>query len=401
MQTHLSEAFVGTPQGETAQAILRKCVHCGFCTATCPTYQLLGNELDGPRGRIYLIKQVLEGDEATKRTQLHLDRCLTCRSCETTCPSGVEYGKLLDIGRAVVDREVPRTMAARLKRAALKLAVPNTKLVGVMLWFARRFKPLMPTILAKKIPAYEPPKPWPSTQHSRRMIIHQGCIQRVAKPAINAAAARYLDANSISAVRTDDACCGALGLHMADHAFFERYAKRNIDAWWPEIEAGAEAIVSTASGCGVTIKDYGYLLEADPEYAHKAKRIADMTIDIAEVFNANAASQGKALYRKVAFQSPCTLQHGQKIVATVEQILHQHGVETTPVADAHLCCGSAGVYSLLQPKISMQLLDDKLSALQEHAPQCIVTANIGCLMHMESKADLPVRHWIEVVAPPE
>lgn len=399
MQTHLPEAFLNTPDGQVAQTILRKCVHCGFCTATCPTYLLLGNELDSPRGRIYLMKQVLEGQSATERTQLHLDRCLTCRACETTCPSGVEYGKLLDIGRVAVDKQVPRPLLDRLIRKGLQFVVPNTLLVGVMLWFARLCRPMLPGFLRKKVPSYEPAKPWPQLRHHRKMIIHQGCIQRVAKPAINAAAARYLDANSISPVKTKDVCCGALGLHMGDKEFFERYAKRNIDAWWPEIETGAEAVVSTASGCGVTIKEYGHLLQHDPEYATKAKRVSEMTVDIAEVTNGTPISSGVPPYSKVAFQSPCTLQHGQNVIHSVEEILHQHGVETTPVANGHLCCGSAGVYSLLQPGISQQLLDNKLSALQQHAPQCIVTSNIGCLMHLESKADVPVKHWIEVVAP--
>ncbi len=399
MQTHLPEEFLKTPDGEVAQTILRKCVHCGFCTATCPTYLVLGNELDSPRGRIYLMKQVLEGQGATERTQLHLDRCLTCRACETTCPSGVEYGKLLDIGRVTVDQQVPRRLIDRLIRKALELIVPNTLLVGVMLWFARLFRPVMPEFLRKKVPSYEAAKPWPTLRHPRKMIIHQGCIQRVAKPAINSAAARYLDAHSISPMKTKDVCCGALGLHMGNKGFFERYAKRNIDAWWPAIEAGAQAVVSTASGCGVTIKEYGHLLQHDPDYAQKAKRVSELALDIAQVASDMQSGHSAPAFKKVAFQSPCTLQHGQSVVNTVEEILHQHGVETTPVANGHLCCGSAGVYSLLQPDISQQLLENKLSALQQHAPQCIVTSNIGCLMHLESKADVPVKHWVEVVAP--
>ncbi len=399
MQTHLTESILYTPEGQVAESILRKCVHCGFCTATCPTYLLLGNELDGPRGRIYLMKQVLEGERATERTQLHLDRCLTCRSCETTCPSGVEYGKLLDIGRDLVGQQVPRSFAERIVRGALKLLIPNAFLTSAMLWCGRMVKPALPRFLKKKVPSYQRAKPWPKTQHERRMIIHQGCIQRAAKPAINAAAARFLDTHSISAIQTDDACCGALGLHLGDRKFLERYARRNIDAWWPQIETGAEAIVSTASGCGVTIKEYGYLLGNDPDYVEKAKRVAEMVLDISEVNGDLAASPSRTRYDKVAFQSPCTLQHGQKIVHSVESILHRHGIETTPVANGHLCCGSAGVYSLMQPEISQQLLDSKLSALQQGAPQCIVTANIGCLMHLETQADVPVKHWVEVVAP--
>ncbi|MXW48201.1 MAG: glycolate oxidase subunit GlcF, partial [Gammaproteobacteria bacterium] len=328
MQTHLTDAILNTPQGQEAEAILRKCVHCGFCTATCPTYLLLGNELDSPRGRIYLMKQVLEGEQATKRTQLHLDRCLTCRACETTCPSGVEYGKLLDIGRELVDREVSRKFFDRTMRAMLQLVVPNTILLKVMMFYAWLVRPILPVSLRTKIPSKEPTGRWPVTTHLRRMIIHQGCVQRVTKPGINAAAARYLDANSISAIRTNDACCGALGLHLGNRAFFERYARKNIDAWWPQIESGAEAIVSTASGCGVTIKDYGDLLKRDPDYADKARRVSELTVDISEVAVDAVVPSERKRFARVAFQSPCTLQHGQKNVNTVEKILNHHGVDT-------------------------------------------------------------------------
>lgn len=399
MQTELSTQFLNTPQGEVAESILRRCVHCGFCTATCPTYLLLGNELDSPRGRIYLIKQMLEGNPATERTQLHLDRCLTCRACETTCPSGVEYGKLLDIGREFADRQAPRALADRMMRRAIQLIIPNKMLLGATLRLARLGRPLLPESLRGKIPRHAPARPWPKPAHARRMIIHQGCIQRVVKPSINAAAARYLDSASISPVSVDDACCGALGLHLGNQNFLERCARMNIDAWWPQLEAGAEAIVSTASGCGVTIKDYGDLLKTDPDYAQKARRVADMTIDISEIDSGAEAESGRRTCPKVAFHSPCTLQHGQKIVNSVERILHRHGVETTSVANPHLCCGSAGAYSIMQPAISSRLLDDKLSALQHNSPECIVTANIGCLMHLETKSEVPVRHWVEIVAP--
>ena len=399
MQTHLTDAILNTPQGQEAEAILRKCVHCGFCTATCPTYLLLGNELDSPRGRIYLMKQVLEGEQATERTQLHLDRCLTCRACETTCPSGVEYGKLLDIGRELVDREVSREFFDRTMRTILQLVVPNTILLKVMMFFAWLSRPILPASMRSKIPSKEPAGRWPATTHIRRMIIHQGCVQRVTKPGINAAAARYLDANSISAIRTNDACCGALGLHLGNREFFERYARKNIDAWWPQIKSGVEAIVSTASGCGVTIKDYGDLLKRDPDYAEKARHVSELTVDISEVAVEAVAPSEKKRFARVAFQSPCTLQHGQKNVNTVEKILNRHGVDTTRVANSHLCCGSAGVYSLMQREISQQLLNNKLTALKNGQPECIVTANIGCLMHLESKSEIPVKHWVQVVAP--
>lgn len=399
MQTELADFIRETPKGQVADSILRKCVHCGFCSATCPTYQLLGNELDGPRGRIYLIKQVLEGFEPTQRTQLHLDRCLTCRSCETTCPSGVRYGELLEIGREVVEQRVPRTFSERLVRKSILLIVPNELLTRILLCLARFFQSLLPAAFGKKIPPKEKSKPWPKAMHSRKMIIHQGCIQRVTKPAINAAAARYLNGHSISAIRTNDACCGALGLHLGNRDFFTRQARKNIDAWWPHIQKGAEAIVSTASGCGVTIKEYGTLLKEDQDYAEKADKIASLAIDISEVERSAEISKTLDLPTKVAVHSPCTLQHGQKIVNSVEKILSEYGIETTQVEDAHMCCGSAGVYSVLQSELSGQLLKNKIAALERGQPDQIVTANIGCLMHLASSSAVPVKHWVEVVAP--
>ena len=399
MQTDLAEFIRDSEQGRTAESILRKCVHCGFCAATCPTYQLLGNELDGPRGRIYLIKQMLEGTTPTARTQLHLDRCLTCRSCETTCPSGVKYSQLLEIGREVVEDKVGRGLMERAIRKALQFAVPNVFLTKIALESARLVAFALPKSLRRKIPPREKSARWPDKKHSRRMIIHQGCIQRSVKPAINAAAARYLDRQSISAVRTSDSCCGALGLHLGNRDYLIRHARRNIDAWWPEIEAGAEAIVSTASGCGVTIKEYGELLSTDSEYAKKAAKVASLTIDISEVERTESSARIGEDVGKIAFHSPCTLQHGQKIVNSVERILGDHGLKLQSVENSHLCCGSAGVYSLLQPDIAEQLLDNKVEALERGRPQVIATANIGCLMHLSSRSNVPVRHWVEIVAP--
>ena len=299
----------------------------------------------------------------------------------------------------MVDREVSRNFVDRMMRAILQVVVPNSTLMKVMMYFAWLSRPILPANLRTKIPTKEPAGRWPATTHLRRMIIHQGCVQRVTKPGINAAAARYLDANSISAIRTNDACCGALGLHLGNRAFFERYARKNIDAWWPQIESGAEAIVSTASGCGVTIKDYGDLLKRDPDYADKARRVSELTVDISEVAVDAVVPSERKRFARVAFQSPCTLQHGQKNVNTVEKILNHHGVDTTHVANSHLCCGSAGVYSLMQQEISQQLLNNKLTALKNGQPECIVTANIGCLMHLESKSEVPVKHWVQVIAP--
>ena len=399
MKTDLADFIRDTAQGKAAESILRKCVHCGFCTATCPTYQLLGNELDGPRGRIYLIKQMVEGAVPTARTQLHLDRCLTCRSCETTCPSGVNYSKLLEIGRDLVEEQVERSFSERIIRMGLQIVVPNRFLTTVALKLARLTSFALPENIKRKIPPKESSKPWPVRKHSRRMVIHQGCIQRVVKPQINAAAARYLDRQSITPVQTSDSCCGALGFHLGNRDFLIRHARKNIDAWWPQIEAGAEAIVSTASGCGVTIKEYGELLADDSEYGHKAAKVSSLAIDISEVErNAPPAELGESL-RNVAFHSPCTLQHGQKIVHSVERILGDHGLSLESVENSHLCCGSAGAYSLFQPEIAGQLLEKKIEALERGKPQTIVTGNIGCLLHLNSRSSVPVKHWVEIVAP--
>jgi glycolate oxidase iron-sulfur subunit len=405
VQTRLSAAFLDTPDGREADAILRKCVHCGFCTATCPTYQLLGDELDGPRGRIYLIKEMLEGTEPSRTTQLHLDRCLTCRACETTCPSGVRYGRLLDIGRHHIERVVPRTLRERLVRRALLTVVPYRQRFAALLALGRALRGLMPTALRRAVPAARPSGAWPAARHQRRMLVLSGCVQPAAAPAINAAAARILDRLGISLVAVDDGCCGALAHHLSEEDRSRQQMRRNIDAWWPEIERGAEALVVTASGCGVMISDYGALLRDDPEYAGKAARIAEMSRDISQILAKELTDSGSLLERdprraapmRVAFHSPCTLQHGLKLRGIVEPLLARAGCTLTTVADGHLCCGSAGSYSLLQPEISRRLKADKLAALQADAPDTIVTANIGCLMHLASGTDRPVRHWVEVL----
>ncbi len=411
MQTSLADFIRDTPEGREAEEILRKCVHCGFCTATCPTYQLLGDELDGPRWRIYLIKQVLEGQPATARTQLHLDRCLSCRSCETTCPSGVKYGHLLDIGRKVVDEQVPRRGAEALKRAALREVVPRGAVFGAALGLGRRFKPLLPRGLAAKVSPAAPAGAWPEPRHARRMIALAGCVQPSMRPGINAATARLLDRLGVSLVETRGAgCCGAVRFHLDDQDGGREDARRNIDAWWPEIAAGSvEAIVVTASGCGVQVKDYGHLLKDDARYADKAARVSALCRDVAEVMAAEAARlepllaarAGGRPRRRVAFHAPCSLQHGQKIRGVVEGLLAAAGFELAPVRDGHLCCGSAGTYSLLQPGIAQRLRDDKLDALQAGGAECIVSANIGCIEHLAGAARLPVRHWVELLADDE
>jgi len=405
MQTSISPQLLSNPDIAEAESILRACVHCGFCTATCPTYQLLGSELDSPRGRIYLIKEMLETEQASDKTRLHLDRCLTCRSCETTCPSGVRYGRLIDIGREMVEEKAPRSLPARLVRKAMLAVIPYTARMSVVLTLARVFRPLLPAQLQKKIPAKQstsasPASARPAATHARRMLVLEGCVQPLGTPNTNAAAARLLDRLGISLVSAPDAgCCGALNQHLSDSEGARTMMRRNIDAWWPHIESGAEAIVMTASGCGLMVKDYGHALKDDAAYADRAARISALTRDISEILNNENldafAHIGQG--RRVAYHSSCTLQHGQKLGGTVEAILLRSGYELTPVADSHLCCGAAGSYTLLQAGLSQQLLNNKLASLCEGKPKVIVSANVGCQMHLASASDVPVKHWIELL----
>jgi len=399
VQTQLADFIRDTPEGREADAILRKCVHCGFCNATCPTYQLLGDELDGPRGRIYLVKQVLEGAAPTEKTRLHLDRCLTCRACESTCPSGVQYGRLADIGRDIVEKRVGRGAWDGFMRATLGAVLPKTGLFAFLLSVGRTFKPVLPEFLRTKIPsAAKPAGAWPAPRHGRRMLALAGCVQPALAPAINAAAARVLDRNGISLQEAPGAgCCGALRFHLNDQAAGRSDMRALIDAWWPLVERGeVEAIVMTASGCGAFVKEYAHHLHDDPEYRDKAERISALTRDLAEIVPETAARK-KTEAGRVAFQSPCTLQHGQQLRGRVEALLAAAGYELTPVADEHLCCGSAGSYSILQPGLSHSLRERKLSTLAAGGPALIATANIGCLTHLQSGTQLPVRHWIELL----
>ena len=402
MQTTLADSFRNTPEGDAAERILRNCVHCGFCLATCPTYQILGDELDSPRGRIYLMKQVLEGATPTAKTQLHLDRCLTCRNCETTCPSGVEYGKLLDIGRHIVEEKVGRGLAETATRAALKTGLGSPLLFNTALKLGQSVRSLMPAFLKAGIPAAEAAGDWPQPRHARRMLVLAGCVQPGLKPNINTATARVLDRIGISLITAPEAgCCGALAHHLNDTNAGLDAARRNIDAWIPHLDAGAEAIVMTASGCGVMVKDYGWLLRNDAAYAEKAARISAATKDISEVLiverEALKRIAAQPALKRIAYHPPCTLQHGQKLSGGVEALLTDAGFELTPVAEKHLCCGSAGTYSILQPDIANQLKARKLGHLQAGAPEMIVTANIGCLTHLQSGSAIPVRHWVELL----
>jgi glycolate oxidase iron-sulfur subunit len=411
MQTNLSPEFKGTREGDAAEAILRKCVHCGFCTATCPTYQLLGDELDGPRGRIYLIKQVLEGAPVTRKTQLHLDRCLTCRNCETTCPSGVEYGALVDIGRGIVEARVERPRGEQLVRGALKGGLTSPAF-GPALKLGQLVRPLLPATLKNKVPprAGARAHQWPQRTHARKVLLLLGCVQPAMAPGINSATARVLDAAGIQTLVADDAgCCGAIRTHLADAEGGLADMRRNIDAWWPLVqgltsEGKVEAIVMNASGCGVTVKDYGHALAHDPAYADKARRVSELTRDLSELLPALVPAlkprlkTGPRAARRLAFHPPCTLQHGQQLRGGVEAGLSELGFEVSlAAAESHLCCGSAGTYSVLQPELAYALRDRKLGHLAPLEADAIVSANIGCIQHLQSGTATPVRHWVEVL----
>jgi len=321
MQTHLAPEFKDTPEGAEAEAILRKCVHCGFCTATCPTYQILGDELDSPRGRIYLIKQVLEGEPVTRSTQIHLDRCLTCRNCETTCPSGVQYGNLVEIGRHIVDARVERPTTERTARWTLKEGL-TSPVFGPALKLGQAFRPFLPKVLKNKVPARPDARAhrWPMRRHDRKMALLMGCVQPAMMPNVNSATARVLDAAGIQTLVADEAgCCGAIRLHLDDIEGARTQMRRNIDAWWPLVEGRTEhgpveAIVMNASGCGVTVKEYPHTLAGDPAYAEKARRIAALTVDVSELLPGlverledRVRPRGPT---RLAYHPPCSLQHG-------------------------------------------------------------------------------------------
>ena len=421
MQTHLAPEFRDTPDGREAEAILRKCVHCGFCTATCPTYQLLGDELDGPRGRIYLMKQVLEGAEVTRKTQQHLDRCLTCRNCETTCPSGVDYGHLVEIGRRVVEAKVERPRGEQAVRWLLKEGL-TSPLFGPAMKLGQAVRPLLPAALKAKVPApvqgaaAARAHRWPTREHPRKVLMLLGCVQPAMMPNVNSATARVLDASGIQTLVADGAgCCGAIRSHLNDHEGGLADMRRNIDAWWPLVQGlttqgTVEALVMNASGCGATVKDYGHALAHDPDYADKAAAISALTRDLSELLpgllpalssRLQAATQGRGRAlapRRLAFHPPCTLQHGQQLRGGVERALGELGFEVSvAAAESHLCCGSAGTYSVLQPELATQLRDRKLGHLQPLEPEVIVSANIGCIQHLQTGTATPVRHWVEVL----
>ncbi len=410
MQTDLSPQLINHPEGLEAQKLLSNCVHCGFCTATCPTYQLLGDELDGPRGRIYLIKQMAEGALATEKTRTHLDRCLTCRSCESTCPSGVQYGHLLDIGRKWAQEQTPaRPVKERVVRWLLKETLTRPTIFEPAMQLGKMLKPVLPQSLQKKIPSPAIPAPLKTPQYTdfkEKMLLLEGCVQPSMLPNINHATRRVLNYLKIDILAPKSAgCCGALRHHLNDHAGGENDIRRNIDAWWPLITSeNITAIVMNASGCGVMVKDYGYLLRNDPQYAVKALKISSLTKDISEIVEQYVDQLKTQISTNnaygVTYHPPCTLQHGQKIHGKVENILTQLGVKINLCQDSHICCGSAGTYSILQESLSQQLRQQKLNHLYEACESndstMIVSGNVGCITHLQNDR-MPVAHWIEIL----
>ncbi|NYT85670.1 glycolate oxidase subunit GlcF [Pollutimonas harenae] len=403
MQTNLASWARETDLGNDADEILRRCVHCGFCLATCPTYQILGDERDSPRGRIYLIKQVLEGVEPTEKTQQHLDRCLTCRNCETTCPSGVQYGALVDIGRHLVDQRVERPLKQRITRRLLRHTL-NSSLFGPAMKLGRLMRPMLPEVLRNKVPQARPVGPLPANvaRHPRQVIMLAGCVQPAMMPTIDAATIRVLDSLGIGTqLVKGSGCCGAINFHLDAQEAALVQMRANIDAWLPLLDSGeVEAIVMNASGCGGMVKEYAHHLRHDADYVAKALRVVDKVRDIAEIVAPHSAelkARLSSLPSKTAFHPPCTLQHWQGLRGVSETLLQDLGFNLQPFTDSHLCCGSAGTYSVTQPELSKTLRERKLDALHAVEPDAIVSSNVGCISHLQSGTDTPVRHWIELV----
>lgn len=398
MQTKIEKNFLKTAKGQLADKILRSCVHCGFCTATCPTYQLLGDELDGPRGRIYQIKEMLEGVAVTSETQKHLDRCLTCRSCETTCPSGVEYGHLLEIGRSEIEEHVSRPLIQKIIRKVLLLTLPYPKRFSTLLKLGQIFRPVLPKILKQQIPTQVKLNELELKKHTKKMLVLDGCAQPALAPEINHASKKVLNALDIELV-SFSGCCGAINQHLSDEEHALVIVKNNIDRIISEFDKGIEGIVMTASGCGAMFKEYPHLLRNDEKYKNKADLVASKTFDLTEVVNADKLKlKLNVNNNKIAVHTPCTLQHAQKLPLSIEEILATCGYQLAATKDKHLCCGSAGTYSITQFKLSEKLREQRLTGLMNAQPELIATANIGCLHHLNSGSTVPVQHWIEVIA---
>ena len=400
MQTKLTESFLATPQGQVANEMLQKCTHCGMCTAVCPTFQLSGNELDSPRGRIYQIKQVLEGTIATPTVQQHLDRCLTCRACETVCPARVEYGKLVEIGRLAVEQQVGRTLMAAAKRYVVRKLMTTPQLFRPLYRAGQVVRPILPESLKSKVMPVQTGGCVPKSEHSRKVLMLEGCVQPSMSPNINYATQRVLDRLGIQTVLPSGAgCCGAVNLHLnAEHDALDNM-RRNIDAWYPWLQKGVKTLVVNASGCGVMVKEYGYQLRNDPQYAEKAATVSRAVKDIVELLSVEV-EQIKLLLRqrpseKIAYHPPCTLQHGQRLSGSVEALFQALGFTVWLPENKHLCCGSAGTYSLFESEWSMLLKQNKQQTLEQLQPDIVLSANIGCIAHLAEGMGVPVCHWIE------
>lgn len=398
MQTELHPSIADTHSGRRAQEILRSCVHCGFCNATCPTYLATGDELDGPRGRIYLMKEMLEAGEANAVAQNHLDRCLTCRACETTCPSGVAYGELLEVGRSLAESAGSRGFVTDVIRRWLKAVVPDVRAFRRWATLGGWVRWLLPVRLRRQLPEVAELRPIVGSTHERKVLVLEGCVQQVATPTVNAALAERLGERGFQVLTAaGEACCGSLNLHLGDEAGARAQMRHNVDVLWPLL-GELDAVLSTASGCGVTYKDYGRLLADDADYADKAAALSAKVLDVAEFCEREELQFDRAAdVQRVAWQAPCTLQHGQQVNGTVERLLERAGYALVDVADGHLCCGSAGTYSVLQPDLSERLRDAKLNALCANTPDVIATANVGCQTHLASASGIPVRHWVELL----
>ena len=398
MQTKIKTDFLQTNKGQLADKILRSCVHCGFCTATCPTYQILGDELDGPRGRIYQIKEMLEGSAVTKETLNHLDRCLTCRACESTCPSGVEYGHLLEIGRSEVEKRVERSLFQRVLRKSLLLTLPFPKRFNALIQLGQLFRPMLPAVIKQQVPKKVTLPELSLKSHKRKMLVLDGCVQPALSPEINHATRKVLNVLGIELL-SFSGCCGAINQHLSDEDKALNIIKNNIDRLITEFDNGIEGIVMTASGCGAMFKDYPHLLRNNEDYKEKAELVASKTMDLTSIINIEELKNKLNISKiNIAVHTPCTLQHAQKLPSNIENIFSGCGYQLSPIKDKHLCCGSAGTYSITQPKLSKKLREQRLSGLLVGQPDLIVTANIGCLHHLDSGSSIPVRHWIEVIS---
>lgn len=404
MKTEIHPRLIDLPLVQEADAILRKCVHCGFCTATCPTYQLLGDELDGPRGRIYLIKNLLEQDEIDHKSAQHLDRCLTCRACETTCPSGVEYGRLLDIGKQFAAERSEAPFKRRLLSWLLRAVVPRRSIFQPLLRLGQVFRSLLPGALKSHVPPRQSVRHDTQSEPGARILLLSGCVQASATPNVVASLQRILKAMGQGSELVSEGCCGALDYHLAAHDAGLARMRQVIDLVYPRL-GGVDAIVSSATGCGVTIQDYPEALKYDPDYAAKAQAVADKLVDPVELLESlsleTLSLQSEPLdfgEREIAVHTPCSMQHGLGLNGRVEALLKRWGLSLVTHKEGHLCCGSAGTYSILQPELSTSLRDRKLANLEAGKPAAIVTANVGCQLHLQSGTETPVMHWLELVA---